>query len=284
MHWKIWWFTAAYSQDAAKYYEQGLEKARAGKLDDAIKLFSKSIELRPEDYYAWYNRGIAKSMLNRYEEALSDFEQTVKLAPEYKKGYLNRGNAKKHLTDYEGAIADYTYAIKLDGQYADAYFNRGFVYEMLGKKDSACADFAKAMELGMVDAKRKVVQCNDSAYRASKTIYITRLTKTSTDKSYGFTQQNPIKLGNGVEGGAANQRRYIELLRDAKGKGVSYKRLGSCCAYESANGFMGVGLLDMYELTYLDEKGKKRKAIIYISFYDYEEPMVIYGFFTIGGK
>jgi len=274
--------TTVFGQDAQKFYEQGLEKAQAGELGEAIKLFDKSISLKSDEYVAWYNRGISKSMLDLYEEALPDFEQTVKLAPDYKKGYLNRGTTKKHLTDYEGALSDYSIAIKLDQNYADAYYNRGLVYEMLSKKDSACQDFNKAKEIGMKSAQKKVDKCNDTTKTA--TYSILRLTKTADNDKYGFTSEKPIKVGLGADGGPANNRAYLNLLRDAMRKPITYERKGSCCAYESKNGFMGMAMLDHYEITYLDEKGKKKKASIYISFYDYEEPQILFGFKTIGQK
>ncbi len=276
--------TTAFGQDAKTFYEQGLEMAQAGKFEEAIQLFSKSIELQPEDYYSWFNRGIAKSMLNLCEDALPDFEQTVKLAPDYKKGYLNRGTTKKRLTDYEGALADYAYAIGLDPNYADAYYNRGLVYDMLSKKDSACADFTKANELGMKNAQKKVDYCNDTTQSKIPTNSILRLTKTATNDKYGFTEGNPIKVGTGTEGGPANQRAYLNLLRDAQGEPIKYKRLSSCCPYKSDYGFMGLAMLDQYELIYLNEKGKEEKAVVYISFYDYEEPQILYGFKTVGQK
>jgi tetratricopeptide (TPR) repeat protein len=277
-------FTITFGQDAKKYYEDGLEQAQAGKFDEAIKLFSKSIELHPEDYFAWYNRGIAKTMLNNYEDALSDFEQTVKLAPDYKKGWLNRGTAKKHLTDYEGALSDYSTAIKLDPNYADGYYNRGLVYELLSKKDSACMDFNKAKEIGLNSAIKKVEKCNDTTTNSIKINPIIRLTKTADDDKYGFTPEKPIMAGTGPDGGPANQRAYLNLLRDQQGMPITYVRVGSCCDYKSVNGFLGIAMLDMYEITYLNEKAKEKKAVIYISFYDYEEPQILFGFKTVGQK
>ena len=267
-------------QEAKKYYEQGMEKAQAGKLEEAIKLFDKSIATKPDEYVSWYNRGIAKSMLELYEDALSDFEQTVKLVPDYKKGYLNRGTAKKHLTDYTGAISDYNYAIKLDPNYADAFYNRGLAYEMLSKKDSACADFSKAKEFGLKQAQKKIDKCNDTTKTTIQSHSILRLTKTADNDKYGFTPEKPIKVGSGPDGGPANQRAYLELLRDAQGKPIKYERLGSCCDYKSENGFFGMALLDKYEIIYLNEKGKEKKATVYISFYDYEEQQILFVIFT----
>ncbi len=276
-------FTTAFCQDAQKYYEQGVEKARAGQLEEAIQLFDKSIALKSDEFVAWYNRGIAKTMLDRYEEALPDFEQTLILYPDYKKGYLNRGTTKKHLTDYEGAIADYTHAIQIDKNYADAYYNRGLVYEMLSKNDSACIDFNRANELGLKNALRKIEKCKDTTKRI--TYSILRLTKTADNNKYGFTSDNPIKVGSGPDGGPANNRAYLDLLRDGMGKPITYERKGSCCAYQSKNALIGgIALLDHYEITYLNENGIKKTASVYISFYDYEEPQILFGFKTISMK
>lgn len=276
--------TLSYGQTAREYYEQGIEKAQAGKLEEAIDLFSKSIELQPEDYYAWYNRGIAKNMLNLYEEALPDFEQTIKLAPDYKKGWLNRGTTKKRLTDYEGALLDYTYAIQLDPKYGDGYYNRGLVYEMLSKRDSACMDFHKAKEIGLESAIRKVEKCNDTTKSTIVIHPMLRLTKTADNDKYGFTSEKPIMAGTGPEGGPTNQRAYLDLLRDPTGKPIKYKRIASCCDYKSENGYFGMAKLDQYEITYLNEKGNEKTVMVYISFYDYEEPQILFGFKTVGQK
>lgn len=277
-------FTSVYSQDAQTFYQQGLEKAKAGQLEEAITFFDKSIALKADEYVVWYNRGIAKSMLNKFEEALPDFEQAVKLNPVLKNGYLNRGTTKKYLTDYEGAIADYSYAIQLEPNYAEAYFNRGLVYDMLSKKDSACSDFLKAKELGNKKAQKKVDKCNDTTTSTIPINSILRLTKTASNDKYGFTAEDPVKAGTGTDGGPANQRAYLSLLRDAQGQPIKFERLSSCCSYKSEYGLMGIAMLDQYEITYLNEKGKEKKAIVYISFYDYDEPQILYGFKTIGQK
>jgi hypothetical protein len=95
---------------------------------------------------------------------------------------------------------------------------------------------------------------------------------------YGFIPERPIKVGGAYINGVANQKKYLEALRDAQGNAVSYERKGSCCAYPSENGFEGQALLDRYEVKYRDANNKKQKAILYISFYDYEEPKTVKGF------
>jgi len=274
-------FTASFAQKAEACFDKGMEKANGGKLEEAIKFFDKSIKLKADDYIVWYNRGIAKSMLNMNTEALSDFEQTIKLNPEYKNGYLNRGIIKKRLVNYGGAMLDYEQAIKLDSNYAEAYYNRAIINEMLSKKDLACADFHKSKEKGFARAQSKIDKCNDTTKSTREIHSILSLKKTADNDKYGFTPGNPVKVGTGPNGGPANNRAYLDLLRDARGNPINYKRVGSCCPYPSKNGPFGMGMLDHYQITFQNEKGKKRKADVYISFYDYEEPQILFGFKTV---
>ena len=274
-------FTPAMGQqDGEFYYKQGLEKAEAGDLERALELFDKSISMKGDEYVAWYNRGIVKSMMGRYEEALVDLEQTVKLNPAYKKAYLNRGTAKKHLTDFGGAIADYSRAIQLDSAYGEAYYDRGLVYELFDKMDMACRDFIKAKELLYVNADKRVNTCLDISKRGElhPVLY---LNKTANNRLYGFSSEHPIKIGTGPDGGPANERAYLELLRDAKGKPVRYERIGTCCGYKSDNAPKGLALLDKYQVTFTNADGEQKTVYVYLSFYDYVEPQVLFDFTTV---
>jgi hypothetical protein len=93
---------------------------------------------------------------------------------------------------------------------------------------------------------------------------------------YGFIPQRPIKVG----GGPADQRNYLESLRDAQGKKVTYERLASCCPFPSSSpkALFGSGMLDIYIISYRDANNKKKNVSVYISFYDYERPKAIKGF------
>lgn len=93
---------------------------------------------------------------------------------------------------------------------------------------------------------------------------------------YGFIREKPVKVG----GGPAEQRKYLERLRDGQGKRITYVRSGSCCAYktDSPKAFFGSGMLDVYQVTYRDADNKKKKVDVYITFYDFEEPQAIKGF------
>ena len=45
-----------------------------------------------------------------------------------------------------------------------------------------------------------------------------------TDKTYGYTEKNPIKVGGG-ENGPANERKYLNSLTGPNGEKVSYTEM-----------------------------------------------------------
>ena len=77
----------------------------------------------------------------------------------------------------------------------------------------------------------------------------------SDDPRYGYTRDNPIRVGSKEEyGGPEAERAFLGSLLDAKGNQVSFKRLGSSGAGPDGN------ILDVYEVTI--EDGSKVKLWI----------------------
>lgn len=89
--------------------------------------------------------------------------------------------------------------------------------------------------------------------------------------AYGFTPGNPIHVG----GGPGGQRAFLETLTGPHGEPLAWRRLGSCCEFETPNGLMGLGLLDMYEVTY---EGLEQSVILYLDMYDSEPVTAPAGF------
>jgi hypothetical protein len=81
------------------------------------------------------------------------------------------------------------------------------------------------------------------------------------EDSYGLVPENPVRVG----GGPAGEREYLGALRSPRGEPVVSRRLGSCCEFETPNGFNGMGLLDIYEVTY---DGLDAPVRLYLDMYD----------------
>ena len=99
----------------------------------------------------------------------------------------------------------------------------------------------------------------------------------STDKTYGYTERNPIMVGGARQNeGPKNERRFLNALAGPAGEQISYQRLGSCCHFSTRNGAIGnSGLLDKYEITY---EGLKTPIVLYINMYDSDVLKVPVGF------
>ncbi len=99
-----------------------------------------------------------------------------------------------------------------------------------------------------------------------------KLSKVSNNKKYGYkpNHKTSIKVGE-----IKNEYAYLNALRGPNGEKVQFRRIGSCCEFESNSAAFGTGLLDQYEVYY---KGLKEPLILYINSYEFEEPMAPIGF------
>lgn len=127
--------------------------------------------------------------------------------------------------------------------------------------------------------------CSCSTSKSSKAIVTPQgisgdkmvLTSVSTDDSYGYSKENPIKVGSGsgATGGPAAEQAFLNALKGPNGETISYVRRGSCCAFKTKNGFMGTGFLDIYEITY---EGRSEPITLYLNMYDAGEAVAPKGF------
>jgi hypothetical protein len=100
---------------------------------------------------------------------------------------------------------------------------------------------------------------------------------TSTDPSYGYTPQNPIRVGgfrdangsiNQSAQGSINQRRYLASLWGPNGETIEYERLGGCCDYPSNLGINGFARIDAYAITWAGRPPGVPPVYLYLDFYE----------------
>lgn len=99
----------------------------------------------------------------------------------------------------------------------------------------------------------------------------------SDDKTYGYTEKNPIMVGGAkTQEGPLNERRFLNALVGPNGEKTSYYRIGSCCPFRTPNGLLdNGGFLDKYSITY---EGSDKEIILYINMYDSDKLKVPVGF------
>lgn len=128
------------------YVRQGNRFWRAGKYEEAIDSYTKSIGLLPTSS-AFSNRGNAYFRLNQYETAILEYNKALELNPNNAVAYHGRGCAYEKLGEYEKALADCNTAINLKPDHVPAYNDRGYIYEKMGEQEKAIEDYSKAIQL-----------------------------------------------------------------------------------------------------------------------------------------
>jgi tetratricopeptide (TPR) repeat protein len=115
---------------------------------NAVKDFTKAIELLNDFYYLYEKRGEAFLKLKLYEDALKDFDYIVKNGKSYAcDGYKGRGDVFYFQNNYNESLENYSKAIELCEYNKEAFKSRSALYKKLGKTDLAEEDLKKVQEI-----------------------------------------------------------------------------------------------------------------------------------------
>jgi tetratricopeptide (TPR) repeat protein len=118
--------------------------------EQAIRDFSRALEINPDYIVALLNRGNSYVQLGRYNDALADFNHALKFEKRNAELYSKRGAIFLQNNMFDEAIKDFTAALILNPMYAEAYLNRGRAYAEKGMAAEARLDFTQAIR---ADAK-----------------------------------------------------------------------------------------------------------------------------------
>lgn len=128
---------------------RGNAYADQGQHDQAIRDYTKALEINPKHVVAYFNRGNSYCEKGQYDRAINDFTKAFEINPKYGEAYLNRGIAYAKKGQYDRAISYYDKALEINPKHVMTYNNRGLIYLLkLEKTRRGCADFKKACELG----------------------------------------------------------------------------------------------------------------------------------------
>jgi len=120
--------------------------ADTGSIEEAIRYWSKAIELKNDYVEALYNRGLCYEQdLNKHELALADLSKAVELEPEDAQYREILADSYFSLEQYDMAIAEYTEAIKFDPSRLSCYRWRGFAHHNLEQYEEAISDLSNSI-------------------------------------------------------------------------------------------------------------------------------------------
>lgn len=173
-----------YAQSSRELITQAETKQDQKKFDEAIKLYSKAIEISEDSSSYYFKRGTCYHEMDKFKEAIDDYTQAIKLDKNNFGAYLNRGvllysirlpelaikdyeaitknsqnneeilqaytnsaASKGYLQDFDGAYKDLIRSLSYDSLNPATYNNLAAVVNQLGEPDKAIQYNLKAYSL-----------------------------------------------------------------------------------------------------------------------------------------
>lgn len=107
--------TAEAAAQAEGFKAEGNRLLAAKELAQAVEMYSRAIELDPDNAVYYSNRSAAfLAMGDARGKALKDAERCIELRPDWWKGYSRKGAAEHALQRFDAARATYNEGLKLD--------------------------------------------------------------------------------------------------------------------------------------------------------------------------
>ena len=138
---------------AADYYNLGFLYDQVGGKEEAIRFYTKAVQMRPDYKQALYNLANLYQDAGNFKTALELYERLLHFYPTYPSAYLNMGLIFNALGDHQKASQLYLKAIRFDPNNGDAYFNLGYLSESQGELSEAVNYYEKAVEVAPKSAE-----------------------------------------------------------------------------------------------------------------------------------
>jgi tetratricopeptide (TPR) repeat protein len=134
--------------------QRGIELADRGWLDEAVKEFTKAIELDPDSAHAHDNLATVLADKGQLREALREYLVAIELEPQSPTAHYNLASfLATHAHDL--AVNEYKETLSLEWDYPDAHINLGLTYAERGQFQEALASYQEALKIDPRDMVAK---------------------------------------------------------------------------------------------------------------------------------
>jgi predicted O-linked N-acetylglucosamine transferase (SPINDLY family) len=136
-----------YPKSSAAWYLHGMAVLYLGRLEDAVAVFRRALEIDPGMAPALFNLGFALERMGQFEKARATYCRTLEVAPQLADAHNNLGNVLQKLKRHEDALAAYEKAVELMPNLAPFRMNRGDALRDLERLEEAAEAYRAAIEL-----------------------------------------------------------------------------------------------------------------------------------------
>ncbi|MFT3895444.1 MAG: TIR domain-containing protein [Anaerolineales bacterium] len=100
---------------AQEWFERGNVFLENENTNEAIRCFSKAIDLSPDFFEAYFGRSVVHAVKNDWVNAQKDLDKSIYLTPNETALYYSRGIVRHQLNDLIGSLTDYQKYLDLGG-------------------------------------------------------------------------------------------------------------------------------------------------------------------------
>lgn len=126
--------------------EKAVSCHRAGKLDEAARIYRRVLASDPNHVDALHFIGVLHHQCGRSHKAIECISKAITLRPDYVDAHNNLGNVLKETGRLDAAAKAYRHVVELAPSHAYAWSNLGVVQRGQGCYDEALAAYAKAID------------------------------------------------------------------------------------------------------------------------------------------
>jgi tetratricopeptide (TPR) repeat protein len=149
----IEWLSRAIRQDARPEYLSilGIALKQIGRLDDALAVFDKAVQLKPQDAELWKQLGGGLAALHRRNDALAVYEHVLKLDPRHWEAAHSSGVLLFEMERFEEALACFTLCDEWRGDHTSTLFYRARTLRALKQYEACLRDYCRLHALSPDD-------------------------------------------------------------------------------------------------------------------------------------
>ncbi|MEA3397117.1 MAG: tetratricopeptide repeat protein [Chloroflexota bacterium] len=118
---------------------------RGSRFNETVDIYSRIIEMAPDNASAFNNRGNAKYLTGNINGAIQDFVRAIEIDPYYDNAYHNLGNIYLIQKNFNGALEQLNQAINCNAKKGRYYYTRAGIYCNMKQLNKALEDFNRAL-------------------------------------------------------------------------------------------------------------------------------------------
>ncbi len=129
------------------WLERADELFQQSQFNDAVRWYTKVVQIQPSDLTAWFKLAMAQENLNHYEAALTAYDRVLQHQPDDYLAWLKRGKVLENLQRFDGALAAYDEVLRLQPDNYWIWNDRGQILEQLSQLEMAITSYSRAVQL-----------------------------------------------------------------------------------------------------------------------------------------